>query len=174
MATLKLFPYRNVFERMSQWRRVEKDMAGGFEARASGILGREFALSVKGGEFGRMESEGLSGAVMHLDGVEARVKRDGRRGYRMSSGVEELIEVRLPQPTSPVIIAGDGRYEGNLSLLRNRASAYLGGGGKALRLNGSLTGRAYGVEMEEGTLPAALFLLYYLTELRRRVFRARV
>ena len=71
------------------------------------------------------------------------------------------------------ISCGNQDYRARVSFFRNRAIASYVDGEWATRLSGSLTGRSYEAIFnanDEGALPVALFLLWYIVANRRSAY----
>ncbi len=158
---------------LAPWRRLGETLAGYFAARSRGLLAPELVLARRDGEeFGRLRLRGLEGAEFEAYDVWATIERAARSRYGMLVGGVEV----LAQPTiAPEIRCGDHVYEVELNLLRNAAVARSPGGSEAARVAGGLTNRSYEVFFDaedEAALPSAVFLLYRIVALRRRVFLA--
>jgi hypothetical protein len=163
----------------SPWSRLLGTLAGSFSARARGFLASEFILlKGGGGEFGSLRIHDPMGAELEAENLRAVIERAPRGRHRMLSGDEETL-VAQPLRTADIleVRCGARRYEAHLSLLRNTAVARSSGGGEVARVTGGLTNRAYEAVFDaedEGSLPVAIFLLYYAVALRRRAYRAGV
>ena len=160
----------------SPWSRLLEALAGSFSARARGFLASEFILLNQGGEeFGRLRIHGPIGAELEAENLRAAIEREPHGRHRMLSGDEETL-VAEPLGAADIleVRCGGRRYECHLSLLRNTAVARSFGGEEAARVTGGLTNRAYEAVFDaedEGSLPVAVFLLYYTVALRRRAYR---
>ena len=131
-------------------------------------------LNRSGGEFGSLRIHGPTGAELEAENLQAAIERAPHRRYRMLSGDEETL-VAEPLESADIlqIRCGTRRYESHLSLLRNTAVARSSQGGEAARVTGGLTNRAYEAVFDaedEGSLPVAIFLLYYTIALRSRAY----
>jgi hypothetical protein len=161
----------------SPWSRLLEALAGSFSARARGFLASEFILlNQGGGEFGSLRIHDPIGAELEAENLRAAIERAPHGRRRMLSGDEETL-VAKPLGTADIleVRCWGRRYEANLSLLRNTAVARSLGGEEAARVTGGLTNRAYEAIFDaedEGSLPVAIFLLYYTVALRRRAYRA--
>jgi hypothetical protein len=161
----------------SPWSRLLEVLAGSFSARARGFLASEFILlNQGGGEFGSLRIQDPIGAELEAENLRAAIERAPHGRRRMLSGDEETL-VAKPLGTADIleVRCWGRRYEANLSLLRNTAVARSLGGEEAARVTGGLTNRAYEAVFDaedEGSLPVAIFLLYYTVALRRRAYRA--
>jgi hypothetical protein len=161
----------------SPWSRLLEALAGSFSARARGFLASEFILlNQGGGEFGSLRIHDPIGAELEAENLRAAIERAPHGRRRMLSGDEETL-VAKPLGTAEFldVRCWGRRYEANLSLLRNTAVARSLGGEEAARVTGGLTNRAYEAIFDaedEGSLPVAIFLLYYTVALRRRAYRA--
>lgn len=159
----------------SPWSKLLEALAGSFSARARGFLASEFILLNQGGEeFGRLRIHGPIGAELEAENLRAAIERAPHGRHRMLSGDEETL-VAEPLGAADIleITCGGRRYESHLSLLRNTAVARSCGGEEAARVTGGLTNRAYEAIFDaedEGSLPVAIFLLYYTVALRRRAY----
>jgi hypothetical protein len=160
----------------SPWRRLLEALAGFFSARARGFLASEFILlNQGGGEFGSLRIHGTIGAELEAEDLRAAIERAPHGRHRMLSGDEETL-VAEPLGSADIleIRCGGRRYESQLSLLRNTAVARSSGDEEAARVTGGLTNRAYKAVFDaedEGSLPVAIFLLYYTIALRSRAYR---
>ena len=160
----------------SPWSRLLEALAGSFSARARGLLASEFVLlNHSGEEFGRLRIDYPTGAELEAENLRAAIERAPYGGHRMLSGDEETL-VAEPLETADIleVRCGGRRYESHLSLLRNTAVARSSGGEEAARVTGGLTNRAYKAVFDaedEGSLPVAVFLLYYTAALRSRAYR---
>jgi hypothetical protein len=149
---------------------LEASLNGAFSARAKGFLGSKFSLSDKNGEFGTLRLEGSEGAYFEAGGFEGRIESSGSE-HRMFIGDEEALTAE--RSGARIEAAGGVAFEVDVSFLRNTASARSGDGGRVVRVSGGMSNRRYEVSFEgEGSLPAAVFLLFHLASLRRRAFRA--
>lgn len=162
---------RPMSEGPTPWRALRDHLAGYFAARARGLLASEFVLSSRNGnEFGRLRIRGPEGAQFVADNVEATIERD-----RMLAGDAEML---VAEPAgAPKVRCGNRLYETRFDLLRNAAVARASGGEVAARVAGGLTNLRYEAffdEMNECSLPVALFLLCRVVALRRRAFLAGV
>ncbi len=131
-------------------------------------------LNQSGGEFGSLRIHGPVGAELEAENLRIAIESAPRGRHRMLSGDEETL-VAKPLGTADIleIRCGGRRYESHLSLLRNTAVARSCGGEEAARVTGGLTNRAYEAAFDagdEGSLPVAVFLLYYTVALRRRAY----
>jgi hypothetical protein len=158
------------------WSRLMSTLSGFFAARARGFLVSQFILlSQSGEEFGRLRIHGPTGAELGAGDVRAVIERASHARYRMLTGdAETLVAEPLGSPDTLEIRCGGRRYEAHLSLLRNTAVARSPGGEEAARLTGGLTNRSYEVVFDaedEGSLPVAVFLLYFTVALRSRAYR---
>jgi hypothetical protein len=161
---------------LAPWRRLGEALAGSFAARARGLLASDFAiLDRDGDEVGRLHIHGPGGAELEAGDLEARIERVARSRYSMLSGGTEILAAGPAGTPSTLEIRCFGRrYEARLSLLRNTAEAATGDE-VAARITGGLTNRKYEAVFEvddEGSLPAAFFLLYRTVALRREAYRA--
>ena len=132
-------------------------------------------LNHSGEEFGRLRIDYPTGAELEAENLRAAIERAPHGGHRMLSGDEETL-VAEPLETADIleVRCGGRRYESHLSLLRNTAVARSSGGEEAARVTGGLTNRAYKAVFDaedEGSLPVAVFLLYYTAALRSRAYR---
>ena len=158
----------------SPWSRLLEALAGSFSAR--GLLASEFILlNQGGGEFGRLRIHVPIGAELEAENLRAAIERAPHGRHRMLSGDEETL-VAVPLGTADIleVRCGGRRYESHLSLLRNTAVARSSLGEEAARVTGGLTNRAYEAVFDaedEGSLPVAIFLLYYTVALRSRAYR---
>jgi hypothetical protein len=160
----------------SPWSRLLEALAGSFSARARGFLAAEFILlKGGGGEFGSLRIHDSIGAELEAEYVRAAIERAPHGRHRMVSGDEEtLVAKPLGAADTLEVRCGGRRYEAHLSLLRNTAVASSSGGEEAARVTGGQTNRAYEAIFDaedEGSLPVAIFLLYYTVALRRRAYR---
>ena len=166
------------------WDLLQQNLAGGFRARARGLLGARFSLLGPGDEeFGQLLMRGMSGAEFRAGASTSEIERSGWFGarYRMTT---EGATVLLAGPEEPKgglrIFCGGKTYEAETNLLSNTATARLladtpegGGPGGEVRLEGGLTGRSYRatfLEGDGGTLAIAVFLLYRNVALRRTAY----
>ncbi len=152
-------------------------LAGSFAARARGFLASEFVLLSRGGEeFGWLRIYGPEGAELEAGDLRAVIGHDARSLHRMLTGDAEILVAELSGSSDTLQIrCGNRPYEAHLSLLRNTAVARVPGGGEAARVTGGLTNRSYEAVFDtedDGSLPAAVFLLYHTVALRRRAYRA--
>jgi hypothetical protein len=159
------------------WSRLREALAGSFAARARGLLASEFILLNQGGEeFGRLRIDGPEGGELEAGDLRAVIERVPRSGHKMlTGGAQTLVAQPVGSSDTLEIRCGDRRYEARLSLLRNTAVARVPDGGEAARVTGGLTNRSYEAVFDtedDGSLPAAVFLLYHTVALRRRVYRA--
>lgn len=158
----------------ANWKDLEASLGGSFSARAKGLLGSEFSLSGREGrEFGRLELHGTEGAALEVGGFAAAIEH-GAAGCRMLIGREETLTAEPAGSSGAMKVKrGEETYEAQASLLRNTAVARSPEGGEARVVGGLFTNKSYEVLFEgEGSLPVAVFLLYYLAASRRRAFRA--
>lgn len=159
---------------LAPWRRLGETLAGSFAARARGLLASDFAiLDRKGDEVGRLLIHGPEGAELEAGGLESRIERVARSRYTMLSGGTEILTAGPASGTLEIRCLGR-RYDASVSLLRNTAEAVTGGE-VAVRITGGLTNRRYEAAFDvddEGSLPAAFFLLYRTVALRREAYRA--
>jgi hypothetical protein len=151
-------------------------LSGSFAARARGFLASEFILiNQSGEEFGRLWIHGPTGAELGAGDLQAVIERAPRARHRMLTGdAETLVAQPLGSPDTLEIRCGGRRYEAHLSLLRNTAVARPSGGEEAARITGGLTNRSYEAVFDaedEGSLPVAVFLLYFTVDLRSRAYR---
>lgn len=165
---------RPMSEDPTPWRTLREHLAGYFAARARGLLASEFVLSSRNGEeFGRLHILGQEGARFEAGNAQATIER-----YRMlSGGVEMLVAEPAGSSGVPKVRCADRLYETRFDLLRNAAAARSSGGEVAARVAGGLTNLRYEAffdEMNECSLPVALFLLCRVVALRRRAFLAGV
>ena len=166
----------------SPWSRLLEALAGSFSAR--GLLASEFILlNQGGGEFGRLRIHVPIGAELEAENLRAAIERaphgtphgTPHGSHRMLSGDGETL-VAEPLGTADIleVRCGGRRYESHPSLLRNTAVARSSLGEEAARVTGGLTNRAYEAVFDaedEGSLPVAIFLLYYTVALRSRAYR---
>ena len=153
-----------------------KTLAGSFAARARGFLAPEFLLvNQSGEEVGRLRIHGLAGAEVEAGGLRAAIERAPHARHRMlTDDSETLVAEPLGSPDTLEIKCGGLRYDAHLSLLRNTAVARSSGGEEAVHITGGLTNRGYKAVFDaedEGSLPVAVFLLYYTAALRSRAYR---
>jgi hypothetical protein len=161
---------------LAPWTELRERLAGYFAAR--GLLALEYVLSSRTGEgFGRLRVHGPEGAELETESTRAEIERTARSRYRMLTGGAQTLVAEPAGSAHALEVRCENRvYEARLNLLRNTAAARSPGGGEAARISGGLTNRSYEVVFDagdEGSLPVAVFLLYYTTALRRRVFLAR-
>ncbi len=164
----------NVSDEAANWKDLEASLNGAFSARAKGFLGFEFSLSGRDGrEFGRLELHGTEGAGFEVGDFSASIEH-ASAGCRMLAGREELLTAAPAGSSGAMTVKrGDETYEAEASLLRNVAAARSPEGGEARVVGRLFTNKSYEVAFEgEGSLPVAVFLLYYLAASRRRAFRA--
>jgi hypothetical protein len=159
------------------WSPLREHLAGYFAARARGLLASEFALSSRDGEeFGRLRIHGLEGAELEAGNLSATIERAARSRHRMLTGGTETLAAEPAGPSgASKVRCADRTYEARFNLLRNTAAARSFEGEEAARIAGGLTNLRYEVFFEagnEGSLPVAVFLLYRIVALRRRVFLA--
>jgi hypothetical protein len=151
-----------------------KALCGSFAARARGFLASEFILlNQSDEEFGRLRIHGRTGAEVEAGDLRAEIERTPHGRHRMLTGdAETLVAKPLGSPDTLEIRCGGRRYEARLSLLRNTAVARSSEGEEAARVSGGLTNRAYEAVFDaEGSLPVAVFLLYYTVALRSRAYQ---
>ena len=157
------------------WRRLGETLSGYFTARARGLLASDFALlDREGGEVGRLEIHGPTGAELRATGLEAQIERITLTRHRMLSGGAEILTSTVVA-TTPEIRCLGVPYQTILSLLRNAAEASPAKEEATVRIKGGLTNRNYEIHFETGEaspLPVALFLLYRIVTLRRDAYRA--
>ena len=157
------------------WRRLGERLSGYFTARARGLLTSDFALlDREGGEVGRLQIHGPTGAELRATGLEARIERITPTRHRMLSGGAEILTSTVVA-TTPEIRCLDRPYRARLSLLRNSAEAGPAKERATVRIKGGLTNRNYEIYFETGEaspLPVGLFLLYRIVTLRRDAYRA--
>ena len=158
---------------------LHKALGGTFTARLHGLLlARFILLGPDGWEFGRLYMHGPSLARFEFGDYSATLEASGGR-YRMLDsylgGGEVLTANTRRRSTGELEIYSEGQTYGvRARLLRNLAIASYPGGERAVRLSGSLTGRSYNALFaadDEGALPVAIFLLWYLAANRRRAYR---
>ena len=156
----------------SPWSRLLEALAGSFSAR--GLLASEFILLN-----GRLRIHVPIGAELEAENLRAAIERaphgTPHGSHRMLSGDGETL-VAEPLGTADIleVRCGGRRYESHPSLLRNTAVARSSLGEEAARVTGGLTNRAYEAVFDaedEGSLPVAIFLLYYTVALRSRAYR---
>jgi hypothetical protein len=162
---------------LAPWRELREHLAGYFAARSRGLLAAEFVLSGRSGEeFGRLQVHGPAGAELEAGSTRAKIERTGRSRYRMLTGGAETLVAEPGASGTLEVRCGNRTYEARSNLLRNTAVARSSGDEEAARISGGLTNRSYEAVFDaedEGSLPVAVFLLYYTIALRRRVFLAR-
>ena len=131
---------------------------------------------LKGGgeEFGSLRIHDCVGGELGAENLRAVIERAPHGRHRMLSGEEETL-VAEPLETADILVVrcAGRRYEAHLSLLRNTAVARSSVGEEAARVTGCLTNRTYEAVFDagdEGSLPVAVFLLYYTAALRRRAY----
>ena len=161
---------------LAPWSRLLKTLSGSFVARARGFLTPEFILlNQSGDEFGRLRTYGPTGAELEAENLRAAIGHAPPARHRMlADDAEILVAEPLDSPDTLEIRCWGRRYEAHLSLLRNTAVARSSGGEEAVRVTGGLTNRAYEAVFDaedEGSLPVAVFLLYYTAALRSRAYR---
>ena len=157
------------------WGLLGETLSGYFAARARGLLASDFVLlDGDAGEFGHLEIHGPKGAELRSTvGLEARIERVSRSGYKMLSSGNEIL-TSAGGATSPKLVSHNRPYETSLSLLRNTAEAGPALHKATIRIKGGLTNRNYDASFEAGdeaSLPIALFLLYRLVSLRREAYQ---
>jgi hypothetical protein len=163
---------------LAPWRALRERLAGYFAARAQGLFASEFVLSNRSSEeFGRLRVHGPEGAELEAGSTRAKIERTPRSRYRILAGDSETL-VAKPVRSTPSVLevrCGNRTYEVRLNLLRNTAVARSSGNKEAARIAGGLTNRSYEAVFDvgdEGSLPVAVFLLYYTVAHRRRAFLA--
>jgi hypothetical protein len=162
---------------LAPWMELRERLAGHFAAR--GLLTPEYILSSRTGEgFGRLRVHGPEGAELETESTRAEIERTARSRYRMlTGGAQTLVAEPAAGSAYALEVRCENRaYEARLNLLRNTAVARSPGRGEAARISGGLTNRSYEAVFDAadgGSLPVAVFLLYYTIALRRRVFLAR-
>ena len=162
---------------LAPWEGLRNTLAGTFSARPKGLVAPNFALfDRESREFGRLLVHGLEGAELDAGPLRARIERLARSRHRMLTGdTETLVAKPAGSSVSLEITCADRLYEARFSLLRNAAVACAPGGAEAARATGGFVGRGYDAlfdDHDERSLPVAVFLLYYVVALRRRVFQA--
>ncbi len=162
---------------LAPWRELRERLAGYFAARAQGLLASEFVLSNRSGEeFGRMWVHGPGGAELEAGSTRVKIERTTRSRYRVLTGDAETLVAEFAGSSSALRVrCGNRTYEARLNLPRNSAVARSSGKEEAARIAGGLTNRSYDADFDvgdEGSLPVAVFLLYFTVALRRRAFLA--
>jgi hypothetical protein len=159
---------------LAPWMKLRERLAGYFAAR--GLLTPEYVLTSRTGEgFGRLRVHGTEGAELETESTRAEIEHTARSRYRMLTGGAQTL-VAEGSAHALEVRCENRVYGARLNLLRNTAVARHPGGGEAARISGGLTNRSYEAVFDaedEGSLPVAVFLLYYTIALRRRVFLAR-
>ena len=159
------------------WQELQGVLTNSFDARATGILGREFTVEKRGVELGRLKMEGLRGAEFEAAGLKARIERMPGNEYRMFSGGEHPVLSAGPKAFSADILeiaCTNKVYTSRISFLRNTAIVRGPAGGETSRLTGSFAGRRYEVNTvgDASAIPISVLLLYHTAALRRRVYQA--
>lgn len=149
------------------------------KAHAKGLFPREFALELQyDNEPGSMRIRDAS-AEMSVQRATARIEPVGKGVWHMTSAGEELLVARRPKSSSNTLTmeCSGKKFEAETSLFRNRAIARTPGGRETALVEGGMMGRRYDVRFDvqtEGSLPASIFLLFYLISGRSRAYRAGV
>lgn len=163
-------------QNLAPWRELRQHLAGYFTARSRGLLAPELILAHRDGEeFGRLRIDGQERAEFEAQDLRATIERAARSRYGMLVGGTEVLAQVAGSADASEVRCDDRIYEVRLALLRNAAVARSSAGTEAARVVGGLTNRSYEVFFDvgdEGALPLAVFLLYRIVVLRRRVFLA--
>ncbi len=158
------------------WQELQGVLTNSFDARAAGLLGREFTVEKRGVELGRLKMEGLRGAEFEVAGLKARIERMPGNEYRMFSGGEQVLSAGPKAFSADIleIACANKVYTSRISFLRNTAIVWDPAGGETSRLTGSFAGRRYKVNTvgDASAIPISVLLLYHTAALRRRVYQA--